>query len=138
MGEILLTNSVPQEKVCLVQPTYVAKNVSFVVDLTSLDDHRDIRADENGVWLRKGAPVAFISIISSNPDEKPEVFRRSKMGALTNHYKVSRTYYQHSNSPDFHRIITVTYGNAISITQLCLIQWMHYLECLVGPACCTD
>ena len=81
------------------------------MDLTSLDDHRDIRADENGVWLRKGAPVAFISIISSNPDEKPEVFRRSKMGALTNHYKVSRTYYQHSNSPDFHRIITVTYGN---------------------------
>ena len=49
-------------EVCTIQPVQVCHNASFLVDLDSLDDAMDIRADENGVWDRKGSPVtsAFI------------------------------------------------------------------------------
>ena len=109
LGRILLTDAVPLSKICSVQPTHISKNVAFVVDLTSLDDHRDIHADENGVWRRMGAPVAFVSILT-DPDGTQRVIRRSKMGTLSSHYKLSRTYYRHSSSPDFSRIITTVHG----------------------------
>jgi hypothetical protein len=109
LGRILLTDSVPLRKICSVQPTHISKNVAFVVNLSSLDDHRDIRADENGVWRRMGALVAFVSILT-DLDGTQRVVRRSKMGMLSSHYKLSRTYYRHSSSPDFSRIITTAYG----------------------------
>ena len=37
------------------------KEISFVVNVSMLDDPMDIRADENGVWMRKHSPVAFVS-----------------------------------------------------------------------------
>lgn len=109
LGRILLTDSVPLRKICSVQPTHISKNVAFVVDLTSLADHRDVRADENGVWRRMGAPVAYVSILT-DPDGTRRVIRRSKMETLSSHYKLSRTYYRHSSSPDFSRIITTVHG----------------------------
>ena len=39
------------------QPAQVSHNALFLVDLHSLDDAMDIRADENGVWDRKVSPV---------------------------------------------------------------------------------
>jgi len=108
LGQILLTNSVPQEKVCSTQPTQVCHNVTFVVDLNALDDANDIRADENGVWKRSGSPIAFVSIHVH--DGTTKVVRRSRMGSHRHHYKLTRTYYHHSDSPDFHRIITTAHG----------------------------
>lgn len=114
LSRILLTDSVPLRKICSVQPTHISRNVSFVVDLASLDDHKDIRADENGVWRRMGAPVAFVSIVT-DPDGSLKVFRRRKMGSLSSHYKLSRTYYRHSSSPDFSRIITTVHGKCVIV-----------------------
>ena len=79
LAKILIANPVPKEKVCSKQPVRVCRNVAFVVDLHSLDDPLDIRADENGVWKRKGSPVTYVSIHSTSEktslqtltDEKP-------------------------------------------------------------------
>ena len=108
LGRTLLTNSVPRERICPRQPTQICHNVAFVVDLNALDDADDVRADENGVWKRKGSPIAFVSI--HHQDGKAKVVRRSKMGSHLHHYKLTRTYYHHSSSPDFHRIITTAHG----------------------------
>ncbi len=108
LGHILVTDSTPSTKQCTQQPTAVHHNVAFVVNLTKLNDYRDIRADENGVWKRNGAPVAFISVHNSGKTKK--VVRRKTMKSHPNCFKLSRTYYTHSCSPDFHRIITVVYG----------------------------
>ena len=62
LARILLTDLVPKEKLCSRQPTCVNHNVSFVINLDALDDCSDIRADENGVWKRKGAPIAIVSV----------------------------------------------------------------------------
>ena len=40
----------------------VCHNVALVVNLQSLDDTKDLRADENGVWKRMGSPIAYVSI----------------------------------------------------------------------------
>ncbi len=109
LSEILLTDFVPFEKVCSKQPVQVSKNMSFAVDLYDLDDPVDIRADENGIWARKGSPVAYISLHTK--DKKNIIHRRSKLGKLSTHFKV--TYYQHACSPDFNRIITVSYGKQV-------------------------
>ena len=108
LSKLLITNPVAKEKACSKQPVRVCQNVAFVVDLHSLDDPLDIRADENGVWKRKGSPVAYVSVHSDSGRTK--VFKRSRMGNHPHHYKVTRTYYHHTSSPDFNRIITTVYG----------------------------
>ena len=118
LARILLTDSVPKGKLCSRQPTCVNHNVSFAIDLDALDDYSDIRADENGVWKRKGAPIAIVSVHKSkNP---AQVARRTKMRSLPHYYKLSRTYYTHSCSPDFHRIITTVYGKFNHSTLICM------------------
>ena len=105
LGAILLTKKVPKEKICHVQPTVVAHNATFVVDLNSLDDPKDVRADEGGVWKRMGTPIGYVSVHKS-----VKVIRRKRMRDLSNHYKISRTYYRLASSPDFRRIITTAHG----------------------------
>ena len=102
----------PEEKICNTQPVSVCHNAAFVVNLHSLDDPKDIRADENGVWKRMGAPIAYVSV-HRNRGGKCEVKHRTKLGAHPHHYKMSRTYYRHSTSPDFCRIITTVKGRAM-------------------------
>ena len=74
-----------------------------------MDDPKDIRADDNGVWVRTGSPVAYVSIHQTR--ESQEIHRRKKMKILPHHYKLTRTYYRHADSPDFKRIITTAEGN---------------------------
>lgn len=38
------------------------------------------------------------------------IFKRSRMGNHPHHFRVVRTYYRHSSSPDFYCIITTVYG----------------------------
>ena len=108
LARILLTDSVPKSKLCTKQPVRVSHNATFVVDLHTLDHHQDIRADENGVWVRKGSPIACVSVHSK--DNHTQIFRRKNVGDHPNHYKISRIYYRHSSSPDFQCIITTAYG----------------------------
>ena len=82
---LLIKSAVPQSKICSKQPVRICHNVSFVVDLHSLDDPKDIRADENGVSQRNGSPVAYVSIHGA------KVFRRTNMGNHSHHYKISRS-----------------------------------------------
>ena len=105
---LLIESAVPQSKICLKQPVRICHNVAFVVNLHALDDPKDIRADENGVWQRNGSPVTYVSIHGHSTSAK--VFRRTNMGNHSHHYKVSRTYYRHSSSPDFRRVITTIYS----------------------------
>lgn len=80
------------------------------MNLHSLGDPKDLRADDNGVWKRMGAPITLVSLHKGRYTGMPKVIRRSKIGTHFNRYKISRIYYRHSNSKDFHRIITTVQG----------------------------
>ena len=112
LADLLITDTVPSSNICSKQPVQVCRNVSFVVDLNMLDDPSDVRADENGVWNRKGSPVAYVS--KHTDKGKTRFFRRNKAPTRSNHYKITRTYYRHASSPDFTRIITVVHGEIYS------------------------
>ena len=131
LGEILLTGSVSAREICSRQPTGVHHNAAFVVDLKALDDYNDIRADENGVWKRNGAPIAYISL-----HDGANVVRRKSMKNHSHFFKVSRTYYTHSSSPDFHRIITFVTGMLFSENRLqtCMgkTRWYTSQKCPPG------
>ena len=58
----------------------VHHNVAFDINLHSLDDPKDLRADENKVWKCMGAPIAFINLHKYHGGV-PEVKRCTKMGA---------------------------------------------------------
>ena len=121
LGQTLIVEDVPSSKICSVQPTKVCQNAAFVVDVHALKDPKDIRADENGVWKRMGSTVAYVSVHKGSAGDDTNIFRRSKMGTFSHHFKTSRTYYRHSTSPDFHRVISTAYGeylmcNIVSIT----------------------
>ena len=51
LGKILLAGIVPESNICHVQPMSVYHNVSFVINLNSLDDPN-----------RQGASIAYVSI----------------------------------------------------------------------------
>ena len=112
-------------EVCSTQPVQVCHNASFLVDLHSLADAMDIRADENGVWDRKGSPVTYVSIHRNG--STTAVYKRSKLGSHSHHYKVTTVYYRHSSSPDFTRIITTVNGKGKS---LLLMYHACTLECV--------
>jgi len=84
-------------------------------------------AMKNGVWMRKGSPVAFVSIHTKGNET---IFRRSSMGNHPNHFKISRVYYRHASSPDFQRIITTAYGMYI------MYQWTYM--CTLKPVECDS
>ena len=115
LGKILIVDPILSERMCTKQPVRVCKNASFVVDLHSLDNPQDKRADENGVWQRNGSPVAYVSIHNSSGNTR--VLKRSKMGHHSHHFKLTRTYYRHTSSPDFTRIITTVHGKCVAVSE---------------------
>jgi len=70
LAKLLVANPISKEKIRTKQPLRVCQSVSCVVDLHSLDDPYNIRADENGMWKRKGSPVAHVSIHTVKSGEK--------------------------------------------------------------------
>ena len=111
LADVLLNDSVPLSRVCSKQPVHVCHNVSFVVDLEKLEAPTDVRADENGVWMRQGSPVGYVS--KHIKEGKAKFFRRTKKPTHAHQFKITRTYYRHASSPDFTRMIVVAHGECI-------------------------
>lgn len=88
LAKLLITDTVPSSSICSKQPVQVCRNASFVVDLHQLDDPADVRADENGVWKRKGSPVAYVSMHTN--EGKTRFFRRAKAPTRSNQYKITQ------------------------------------------------
>ena len=102
-------------------PSVAAKE--FVHDILGNSAHLETglvdsenRADENGVSKQKGSPVIYVSIHTRSGNTN--IFKRSKMGSHSHHYKLTRTYYRHTSSPDFTRIISTVRGKLLLISRL--------------------
>ena len=80
-----------------------------MVDLHTLNDPYDIRADDNGAWNCTGTQIAYVSIHEGSSGHKSLASIQGFNNFLTN-FKISRVYFKHSTSPDFKRIITTAEG----------------------------
>lgn len=110
LADVLLNDSVQLSCVCSKQPVHVCY-ISFIVDLEMLEDPTDVRADEKGVRMRQGSPVAYVS--KHIKEGKAKFFRRTKKPTHAHQFKITRTYYQHAASHDFTRMIVVAHGECI-------------------------
>ena len=57
IAKILLSLKLPESKIATTRPVCVQDNVAFIVDLSKLDNERDIRADGLGSWHCNGKRV---------------------------------------------------------------------------------
>jgi len=68
LAKIIILKSIDRSQICTRQPTSVCKNSAYVVDLHALDHPTDIRAEDNGIWIRNGSPVTYVSVHKGNGD----------------------------------------------------------------------
>ena len=48
---------------CSKVPTSIHQSASFIIDLDCLDSHKDIVADDMGVWKNNRVDTAYVSIL---------------------------------------------------------------------------
>ena len=105
----------PSLKVCKSAPTYVDKNLEFIVDTSHLLHWKDVRSDMISGLVRSGTKTI---LLAADGDDLEQV-------KGTNYdYRCIRYTYNHDDSPDFHKIIVAVYvgkfGNS-SAVLLCSI-----------------
>ena len=81
-------------------PTFVCKNVSFLVSLDKIGHWKDVLSDMMGKW--KSTRVKHYHF--SCNDEKSQVIDESEFGERGT-FRVSRFVYQHHEAPDYHRVV---------------------------------
>ena len=101
--KILMTD-VDEQLLCIIRPTGVSQNASFVVDL----DHvkfGDIKSDDIGSWKGTGTKSVYFRL------SKGEVLVAPiKPSSLSSYNVLTRRYYIHSTYHLFHRIIVDIQG----------------------------
>ncbi len=65
---LLMGKDVPPEFVCSSVPTRAQSNMSFIVNMKSVKDPMDLRADDNGVWKHKGLRSLWVSVSGRKVD----------------------------------------------------------------------
>ena len=105
-------------KVCKSTPTYVDKNLEFIVDTSHLLHWKDVRLDIISGLVRSGTKTI---LLAGDRDDLEQV-------KATNYdYRCFIYTYSHDDSPDFHKIIVAVYiGN--SITPLPHFYVQYYFD----------
>ena len=103
---VLLDQSLPVEKISTSRPTFVEDNFIFVVDLSKLDDPKDVRADDLGSWICNGKRSVQCAIEDGRAFEIVPT-SNTNVGIT---YRLIRRYYKHATAGDFARIISEIYG----------------------------
>ena len=112
---ILLDPDLKDERVCKVQPANIEHNATFVVNLSELDDPKDIYVDDMGAWKYNGVYRTWIAVESdgfmlAHGKNKPS----DAVGVL---YHIAKKYFVHKTSCDLKKIVAFISG----IIIICLI-----------------
>lgn len=119
----IISEEVPQSKICVKKPSAVRTNASFVIDLTKVK-FKDLAADDNGVWT------------TSTPRRMYEVERRCGEIVSMQHIKkivrgvdkkkvvtICRQYGTHQATPEFKRIIATVLDHNGVMMQRAIVQY---------------
>lgn len=91
-----------------MQPTAVECNSVFLVDLKHLKKPKDILCDNLGAWKCNGCHYSWVvvdedGVVAITGKEKPT-------GDEGSPYRITKRYYNHKGSPDFHRLVVFVEG----------------------------
>lgn len=70
--EICVSGDVPRNKVCTKVPRGVQTTATFVIDLEKVD-HRDISADDNGIYGKHSSPSQRVKLKLTDEGKIEEV-----------------------------------------------------------------
>ena len=108
----------PSLKVCKSTPTYVNKNLEFIVDTSHLLHWKDVRSDTISGLVRSGTKTIFLAGDGDNLEQ---------VKGVNYDYRCIRYTYNYNDSPDFHKIIVaVCVGN--STTPLPHFYVQYYFD----------
>ena len=98
---------VKKSKICTAQPYGCAKNYTFIIDHTALDDKDDLKCDDLGVWHHNGVSTSYFDVEFEGPqvkeitqlgNKRPAVLRQSM-------YALRCCYWKHKSNEKFSRKI---------------------------------
>ena len=93
-------------------PLTVQDNATFIVDLDSLANRKDVFSDDNGAWLMKGNRVKFYSLVKDSDGQVTTLERVSAEDSAD--IFVRRRPYICKSCPEFHRtIVSIEYGKEV-------------------------
>lgn len=95
---ILLNPVFEKDLLCTTHPVSVEHNVSFVIDLNSLSNPNDVRADDLGSWKCTGSRCLTFMV-----EIGPTDCRIVSVGGKQ--VQIRRQYHVHGTDSDFHRMI---------------------------------
>ena len=90
----------PSLKVCKSAPTYVDKNLEFIIDTSHLLHWKDVRSDMISGLVRSGTKTVLLAGDGDN-------FEQVK--GTNYNYSCIRYTHTHDDSPDFQKIIVAVY-----------------------------
>ena len=99
--KILLNPTFKKDLLCSTHPVSVRNNVSFVVDLSKLNDPNDVRADDLGTWRCNGSRLLQFTVKISETDCR--IVNETLSSAKVVH--VRHQHHVHATDPDMHRMI---------------------------------
>lgn len=93
-------------------PLTVQDNATFIIDLDSLANRKDVFSDDNGAWLMKGNRVKFYSLVKDSDGQVTSLERVSAEDSAD--IFVRRRPYICKSCPEFHKtIVSIEYGKEV-------------------------
>ena len=122
--EVCVSKKVPSTQICHTVAQAVQENAVFVLDIKNSVDHRDLTADDNGVYTKHSSPCEIVravfrengavdSLKTAHPEES------SVDGKI---YKVQRKYSWHHTSKDFCQIIAKVESEGV-LARYAIVQF---------------
>ena len=124
---ILLDPDLNTDKICKAQPTDIAHNTAFVVDLSKLRCTKDLYCDDMGSWHCNGIykswiEVDFTGYITIHGKSKPLL-------ANENVYHITKKYFFHKTSKDLKKTISLLAGMGVHVASYIVIAF-HTSYCM--------
>lgn len=100
--DVLLTSSMPLERICTVQPLGESQNAVFLIDIDVIN-FGDLKADDFGSWKGTGTKKTYFRVLPSGAIRYPQC--RPNPSESTDYLHLTRRYYVHKGYTQYHRMI---------------------------------
>jgi hypothetical protein len=104
----ILNTDVSSAAVCNHKPVEVMDPAVFIVNLNSLKNPNDIKADDMGSWIHKGKPIRYFEL--DQGDDGEVLLAKPCSSEDSNYYKLTRVYYHHKGTPQFRKTLFYVTG----------------------------
>ena len=103
--DILISESLPEEKVCKVQPLGVNHHCTFIIDLNSVSTE-DMKADDQWFWKSNGTHQSYFKLNRRNFAE----FLKAAPAQAAGHFVIICRYLVHHTYSKFRQCIVEIRG----------------------------